>query len=588
MRYLIALIALFFLPCCFAQEAVVLASKVDPELASKVEPIRKQFHVLYVNGANIYIDGGRNDGLGEGTKLVLKQDPTKPVKDGENVPVEPGVIAKLTVVSIASSSAVCEIAASSRNIAVGDTVSMPDDEVEKIVEANTLGNTRKYPMIVAFSQGDPLDEEVRNTIPRPPLPEINQARGRIGFDLSTIRELGKGSSTSTEFGMVIRADITRIYGTHWNLTGDWRGYITRGTTPSQPTMQDLMNLTYLLSASYVNPQSRWTAGVGRLFLPWAASLETIDGGYFGRQFPSKFVIGVFGGSTPDPTSWSYNPQGKIFGAFVNKHGGSFEGFRYSSTAGGGVNLISWTVNRPFVFTENNFSFKHLFMLYHSMQIDRPTANPSTPAIGVGLGQSLLTVRVQVHPRVTVDLTDTYFRDVPTYVPSLLGTGLLDKYLFQGLNGGARIQFPMHIAGYFTVGQSSDSGDPKISLNTLYGVTMSNIWKTGLRADLRYSKFNSSFASGSYKTVSITRDLTQRFQLNAQAGNYSYTSPFASSSDSIFVNLMFDMNVGAKYFLESAFTTQRGGTQPYDQFTIVFGYRFNNRSSTGRLANVDKK
>jgi len=49
-----------------------------------------------------------------------------------------------------------------------------------------------------------------------------------------------------------------------------------------------------------------------------------------------------------------------------------------------------------------------------------------------------------------------------------------------------------------------------------------------------------------------------------------------------------MNVGAKYFLESAFTTQRGGTQPYDQFTIVFGYRFNNRSSTGRLANVDKK
>jgi hypothetical protein len=141
MRYLIALIALFYLPCCCAQEAVVLASKVDPvlaskvdpdpaaskvdpdpaaskvdpDLASKVEPIRKLFHVLYINGANVYIDGGRNDGLGEGTKLVLKQDPTKPVKDGENAPVEPGVIAKLTVVSIASSSAVCEIAASSRS-----------------------------------------------------------------------------------------------------------------------------------------------------------------------------------------------------------------------------------------------------------------------------------------------------------------------------------------------------------------------------------------------------------------------------------------------------------------------------------------
>src|ERR1035437_2171920 len=111
MRYLIFLIIFLYFPCCVGQETAVLASKVAP--------IRNQFHVRYVNGANVYIDGGRNDGLVDGTKLVTKQDPTKPVKDGENVPVEPGVIARLTVVSIASSSAVCEVAASSRILAVG-------------------------------------------------------------------------------------------------------------------------------------------------------------------------------------------------------------------------------------------------------------------------------------------------------------------------------------------------------------------------------------------------------------------------------------------------------------------------------------
>ena len=31
----------------------------------------------------------------------------------------------------------------------------------------------------------------------------------------------------------------------------------------------------------------------------------------------------------------------------------------------------------------------------------------------------------------LDFTDTYFRDVPTYDPVLVGTGLLDKYLYQG-------------------------------------------------------------------------------------------------------------------------------------------------------------
>ena len=91
--------------------------------------------------------------------------------------------------------------------------------------------------------------------------------------------------------------------------------------------------------------------------------------------------------------------------------------------------------------KNDFSFKRYFSVYHSMQIDRPTANPSMPAVGTGLGQSLLSLRVQVHPRVTLDLTDTYFRDVPTYDPTLVGTGLLDKYLYQGINGGARIEFP---------------------------------------------------------------------------------------------------------------------------------------------------
>jgi len=39
--------------------------------------------------------------------------------------------------------------------------------------------------------------------------------------------------------------------------------------------------------------------------------------------------------------------------------------------------------------------------------------------------------------------------------------------------------------------------------------------------------------------------------------------------------------GSNYFMESAITTQRGGTQQYDQWTFVLGYRFNNRSSARR-------
>ncbi len=582
MRHTFLPLVLLILPICAAQEATAPTQSAQTSMA----PARTQFQVRYISGSDVYIDGGRDAGLAEGTKLVLKQDPTKLSTDSAQAALEPGIIAKLTVVSVASTSAVCEVEAKARELVEGDVVSLPDSEVEKLVEKNTIGNTRKYPMVVTFSEGDPLDEEVRDSIPHPPLPEVNQMRGRIGFDMSMIQQLGQATTTTNEYGMVVRADFTRLFGTHWNLNGYWRGSLQRGSAPSQPTLQDTINRTYLMAMTYINPGSHWTAGVGRLYLPWASSLETIDGGYVGRGFTSHTVTGVFAGSTPDPTSWSYNPKGKIGGWFFNVHGGNFENVHYSSTAGVGVNLIGWTVNRPFVFTENDFSYKRYFSIFHSMQIDRPAANPNTAAVSTGLGQSLLTMRVQVHPRVTLDLTDTYFRDVPTYDATLVGTGLLDKYLFQGLNGGARIQFPRHITGYFSLGRSSDSSDPKTSLNTLYGVSMSNIWKTGLEADVRYSKFDSAFAAGTYRSVSVTRDLGERFRLNIQVGNYSYDSSLAASSRSNFVNTMFDTNLGSRFFLQSAFTAQRGGTMEYNQWTTTLGLRFNNRAATRRAAHAN--
>jgi hypothetical protein len=235
-RYWPALIFLS-ISICAAQQAGdtgpegthVPAAASDDHTAS----MRTEFHVRYINGADVYINGGHSSGLTEGTILVLKQDPTKATDDPLNKAIEPGIVAKLRVVSVASTSAVCEVEAKGRELAVGDAVALPDTEVEKLVEKNTLGNTRKYPMVISFTAGDPLDEEVRNAIPRPPLPEVNMARGRIGFDVSMIQQIGQGGGTSKEYGMVVRADFARLFGTHWNLTGYWRGEKQISGAPSQ-------------------------------------------------------------------------------------------------------------------------------------------------------------------------------------------------------------------------------------------------------------------------------------------------------------------------------------------------------------------
>jgi len=324
-----------------------------------------------------------------------------------------------------------------------------------------------------------------------------------------------------------------------------------------------------------------------LYLPWASSLEAIDGGYVDRQMTPTVNVGLFAGSTPDPAAWNYNPKRKIGGLFVNAHGGSYDNLWVTSTTGFGINLLGWGLDRPFLFTENDLSFKRKFSLYHSMQIDRPTANPSMPTVGVGIGQSLLSLRAQVNPRVSLDLNHTYFRDVPTYDPALVGTGLLDKYLYQGVNLGTRVNLPYHLAVYASLGRSSNSSDAKGSLNTMFGVTMSNIWKTGLQADVRYAKFDSAFASGNYRTLSISRDLNERLRMNCQGGQQSFLSSLSKNTGSYFVNCLADANLGSRYFFESGFTTQRGGQQNYNQWTATFGYRFDNRASERKAARANR-
>ncbi len=580
MRYsLLLLLLVLAVPVCRAQEVDPSAPAAPPPAAA---PTRSDFQVKYVNGTDVYIDGGTSSGLAEGTELVLKQKTSLTDQQAAGTMIEPGIVARLKVISVASTSAVCEVVATKRELAEGDVLSLPDTEIKKIVDRDAVGNSRHYPMTISFTDGDPMDEEAHDAIPRPPLPEVNAMRGRLGFDMSTIQSLGAGGGSTSEYGMVVRTDFTRLFGTHWNLTGYWRGTFNRDPA-AQQSIQDVVNRTYLMSLSYINPESMWSASIGRMYIPYATSLETIDGVYLGMRFSPNTVVGMFGGSTPDPSAWDYNPQRRIGGGFFNVHGGSYETLHYSSTFGAGVEMLKWSVDRPFLFSENDFSFKKIFSIYHSMQIDRPTANPGTAAVGWGLGQSLLSLRVQVHPRVALDLSHTYFRDVPTYDPVLVGTGLLDKYLYQGFNGGARVDLPMHLVGYVSLGESNDSSDKKNSLNELFGLSMNRIWKTGFGADVRYSKFDSAFATGTYKTLSLNRQLSERFRLYLQGGRYDYSSSLAAPSNSYFVNTMFDADLGAKMFIESAFTTQRGGTADYNQWTTTLGYRFDNRGAMRKAA-----
>jgi hypothetical protein len=547
--------------------ALCLAVMTAMACRAQGQGMRTTFRLQYVASGAVYLDGGRGAGLSEGFRLTVKRR-----KPGE-AEMDAKPVGEVAVVSLAENSAVCEIKSHEMEFEVGDIAYLSDQDAETARMMHSSKSARKYAQVVSFTQGDPLEEELRANVPRPPLPSVNRVRGYVALEQSSILEHGTAPMQSLQEGMALRADMTRIGGSYWNFTGYWRGRITSSSTTTQPTLMDLMNRTYHIGLYYDNPNSHYVMGVGRLLLPWASSLSTIDGGYVGRRF-GRLTTGIFAGSTPDPTSWNYNKDRQIAGAFGSVEAGSFESLRYTGTAGLALTRLNWLAERQFAFFENTLIFKRTFSVFHNLEADQLVKGRlGNTDSGAVVSRSFLTLRYQPHRVISFDLSHNYFRNVPTFDLRLLSTGLLDKLLFQGLSGGVRVELPLHVSIYTSLGRNRVQTDTKASLNQMFGVTLGRLGRTGIRADLQYSKFDSSFGKGQYETASLIRNFGEKLRMTLQVGNQNIHSTFSQQSQARFINYNLDWFFGRHYFMGGATSMYRGNVQNYDQIFFSLGYRF---------------
>jgi hypothetical protein len=539
-----------------------------PELSPAAEPLKNLgIRVKHVYKDAVYLEAGSGAGLSQGLKLKIKR--------GAAAGKDQSVIAEIELESVASTSAAGRIISSKSEVVPGDIAFLSEEGVSQVRQEMAAREIQTYAQVVSFTEGAPPDQEVREQIPKPPLPEINRIRGRIGMDYSALQIPGSGISSS-QAGFILRLDAARIGGTHWNLSGYQRVRIqSRKDTVKQETLTDLINRTYHFSISYDNPSSRWVAGAGRLYVPWASSLNTIDGFYLGRRF-GKETVGIFGGTTPDPTSWNYDSRRQLGGAFINFERGSFDKFRLTSTSGVALSRIHWSPDRQFAFFENGLFYKQYFSIYSNVEADLRTKSQNSASRDVVLSRSYLTIRLQPHKVISFDINENYFRNIPTFDTRLIGTGLLDKYLFQGLSGGFRLMLPYRFGIYTNAGRSSRTGDQRPSWNYMGGATVGNILRSGIRAEYRYSRFDGSFGRGNYQSLTAARDLGEGFRFEVQAGQQSLTSSFTSQNRARFVSGNVDWYLAAHYFLGIGLTAYRGQVQHYNQYFINLGYRFDNR------------
>ena len=546
----------------------------------KYEAIQNGLLVKYVTEDAVYLNGGRAAGLEAGQKLEIKRNPDNVSANPAVVPGETGspsaseTIAVIEIVSVADSSAVCKIISSDDAIQPGDIAYLSDEDVERLVSDQAAAEFEKYPQMIAFTDGNPLEEELRASVRTTELSEVNRMRGRLGLEYNAIMDPNDTGMDSRQIGFIARMDFTRLGGTYWDFKGYYRGRLNSRTGGSnQETLTDLINRTYHLSLTYNNPRSNWVAGGGRMYLPWATSLGTIDGGYFGRKVGKVVTFGLFGGSSPDPTSWDYDKDRELGGVFANFNAGNFDSVRLTSTAGVALSGIRWKTDRQFGFFETGFFYKRYLSVFHNLEADLLQDSSLPEEKKLAVSRSYLTVRFQPIRYISFNFSHNYFRNIPTFDSRLIGTGLVDNLLFQGFNGGIRLELPYNIRLYYNLGRSEKTGNTSPSWNRTYGVALGPIWRTGIRTDFRYSSFDSEFGRGLYRSVTISREIGKFLRFDLRGGQQDFSSVSTSWNRSRWISLDSDYYVGRHYVIGAGFTIYRGRSQEYDQWFVNLGYRF---------------
>lgn len=547
--------------------ALILAALLLKAEVPEAETRRRAFQVKQVVPGGVYLDGGSAHGLAEGMKLTLER------RAAGAAGMAARRLGEAVVVSVATQSALAELRSVDENMEpqAGDVAVLSAPDAEAVGRAQAASRRQRYAQVVSFTSGDPLEEEVREYVPMAPPSEIGRMRGSVGFEFNSIRDRESGSSSSQQ-GASVRLDWTRIDGTYWRASGYWRGRWNR-RGGGQQTLTDLINRTYTMGLSYDNPRSKNQFGFGRILLPWASSLSTLDGGYYARRLARHATAGVFAGSTPDPTQWNYDPNRQMLGVFTSFDQGSYEKVRWTGTVGAAAARVRWRPERNFLFVENTLYAGEKVSLMHNMEADLKNARYMPGQSGAMLGRSFLTVRLQPSRRFSVDLNQNYFRGLPTFDSTLLGTGLLDKFLFQGFSGGFRALPLEKLSVSANWGRSSREGDARSSLNQMYSAGWRRLPYVGLRLDGRYTRFSSSFGSGSYESVSLIREVGGSLRLELMMGQQTFGGALTRQSRSRFLNGQADWNLGRHYYLSSGWLSYRGAVQNYDQLFFTLGYRF---------------
>ncbi len=294
--------------------------------------------VTFVSGAEIYVDAGRQEGLIEGSELVVVR--------------RDSLVSTLRVKFVASHQSSCEVIRGAKDIVVGDVV-------------------RFVPRAPAAATGTIATATRRRGPRRLSGPGIH---GRLGMRYlratSTTDSSGNvtGSTGFHQPSFDLRLSGLSIGGTPIGLSVDLRTRRTVTSSTGQPNSVDGKTRVYQAAIFWGGPGAGFRTVAGRQYLTAVTSVSMFDGGLI--EFNgSRVTLGAFGGLEPDAVSLGFSREIQDYGGYLQFHNPPGTAASWSFTTGAVGSYEASQANREFGFMQVSVNNSY-FSFYGLQEVDR--------------------------------------------------------------------------------------------------------------------------------------------------------------------------------------------------------------------------
>ncbi len=453
--------------------------------------------VTYFTSAQIYFDGGKEEGLSIGDTLVIARGDTS--------------VGSAVITGISTHSSVCRALVSLLPPRIGDIGTLTK---EGIVPALPPAVSDSATVVSPLSPPSPADVERK--------PGENVLAGRISFQYTgQYAEDSRLNINQPSLGAHMRLEnlggtgmTLTLYGReYYDISGPYLRYgdSTHSRFDLSEFSLSLDRQTSVLGFSAGRFISRYVAGVGAL-----------DGAeMFVRQ--GHFTVGAIAGAGVQSRVMGLGGNQRSVGGFLAYHQGESFFDSYDASAAYVRQTVGGNLDREFLSVQHSLAIGKDFNAYGSADVELKEMTNGVISSHPFVSSLLLFVNYVPTPWLSTNFGYDGTRSVYLFESM---KSIPDSLFHEALRQGFRLNGTVRLGKGYTLtteaSVSSHAGDGGSSHTLGAGIRVTDIFATRVFGSLRYRNVGGSFLSGSQTTIELGRNFFQRLDILLQYESRSYT------------------------------------------------------------------